>query len=225
MRVSERFTDRLREKAEDIMVAQHSHPFVTGIGDGTLDIEKFKIWVRQDYLYLIEFARLFSLASARSPGLAEMTHFASLADFTLKNEMELHRSYAREFGITEKELEQEEKYPICQAYTDFLVRTTSLGSFGEFACVFLPCVWGYTEIGLRLADKGLPSDGRYANWIEMYSSKEQIELNDHARELVDSAALEQPDSELARMERAYITSARYEFLFWEMCWSGQNWPV
>ena len=59
----------------------------------------------------------------------------------------------------------------------------------------------------------------------MYSSKEQIELNDHARELVDSAALDQPDSELARMERAYITSARYELLFWEMCWSGQNWPV
>ena len=83
--MSERFTDRLREKAEGIMVAQHSHPFVTGIGDGTLDIEKFKIWVRQDYLYLIEFARLFSLASARSPGLAEMTHFASLADFTLKD--------------------------------------------------------------------------------------------------------------------------------------------
>ena len=52
--MSERFTDRLREKAEGIMVAQHSHPFVTGIGDGTLDIEKFKVWVRQDYLYLIE---------------------------------------------------------------------------------------------------------------------------------------------------------------------------
>ena len=50
----ERFTDRLRAKAEGIMVAQHSHPFVTGIGDGTLDIETIKVWGRQDYLYLIE---------------------------------------------------------------------------------------------------------------------------------------------------------------------------
>ena len=223
--MSERFTDRLRRKADNIMDAQHQHPFVTGIGDGTLDVEKFKVWVRQDYLYLIEFARLFSLASARSPGLEEMIHFASLAEFTLKNEMELHRSYAREFGITEQELEQEEKFPICQAYTDFLVRTTALGSFGEFACVFLPCVWGYTEIGQRLADKEFPASNRYASWIKMYSSNEQVQLNEHARELVDSAALDQSAPELARMERAYITSARYEFLFWDMCWSGQNWPV
>ena len=56
--MSERFTDRLRRKADNIMDAQHQHPFVTGIGDGTLDVEKFKVWVRQAYLYLIEFARL-----------------------------------------------------------------------------------------------------------------------------------------------------------------------
>ena len=40
--MSERFTDRLRRKADNIMDAQHQHPFVTGIGDGTLDVEKFK---------------------------------------------------------------------------------------------------------------------------------------------------------------------------------------
>ena len=109
--MDERFTDYLRRQADGIMQAQHSHPFVRGIGSGTLDLARFKVWVRQDYLYLIEFARLFSLASARVPDLASITHYAGLAEFTLKTEIELHRSYAREFGILEVELERERKAP------------------------------------------------------------------------------------------------------------------
>ena len=63
----ERFTDRLRQKAAGIWEAQHQHPFVRGIGDGELDVERFKFWLRQDYVFLIEYARLLGLAAARSP--------------------------------------------------------------------------------------------------------------------------------------------------------------
>jgi len=40
---------------------------VRGIGDGTLGLERFKFWLRQDYVFLIEYARLLALAAARSP--------------------------------------------------------------------------------------------------------------------------------------------------------------
>ena len=42
--MSERFSDRLYRLARPIWEAQHSHPFVRGIGEGSLDIEKFKFW-------------------------------------------------------------------------------------------------------------------------------------------------------------------------------------
>jgi thiaminase/transcriptional activator TenA len=71
-----RFTERLRQKADSIWEAQHQHPFVRGIGDGTLDIEKFKVWVRQDYLFLIDYGRLLALAVARSPDPKTMTRLA-----------------------------------------------------------------------------------------------------------------------------------------------------
>ena len=223
--MDERFTDYLRRQADGIMQAQHSHPFVRGIGSGTLDLARFKVWVRQDYLYLIEFARLFSLASARAPDLASITHYAGLAEFTLKTEIELHRSYAREFGILEVELERERKAPTCQAYTDFLVRTAAMGSAGEFAAAFLPCVWGYTEIAQQLLDQGLPYEPHYAKWIGMYCGPEQVEQSERARTLVDAAAAGQPKAELDRMETAYLISARYEYLFWDMCWNNETWPV
>jgi len=44
--MAERFSECLRKKAGGIWEAQHAHPFVRGIGEGTVGLERFKFWVR-----------------------------------------------------------------------------------------------------------------------------------------------------------------------------------
>ena len=223
--MTKRFTDHLRELAAPIWQAQHKHPFVRGIGDGSLDPERFKFWVRQDYIFLVDYARLFSLAAARAPDAATTERLAALAHSTLTVEMDLHRSYAARFGISRKELEQEEKSPTTQGYGDFLLRTATLGDYAELVAAVLPCMWSFSEIGLRLAEGGRPADERYAEWIDIYSAPAFAELATWCREIVDTAAQGLPPSALKRMETAFITSSRYELMFWESAWQQQTWPA
>src|SRR5687768_15334308 len=143
VRVKERFSDHLHALAEPIWQAQHEHPFVRGIGDGSLDLEQFKHWVRQDYLFLIEYCRLFGLAAARAPDLETLGRFADLLQSTARTEMDLHRAYAAEFGISADELERELMGPTTRAYTDFLLRVAATGDFAELAAALLPCMWGF----------------------------------------------------------------------------------
>ena len=223
--MSERFSDRLYRLAQSVWEAQRSHPFVQGIGDGSLDIEKFKFWVRQDYLFLIDYARLLALAVARAPDLDSMRRFADLAHSTLNVEMDLHRSYAAEFGISIAELEAEEKAPTTRGYTDFLLRVAALDEFSGLIAALLPCMWGFSDIGQRLAQGPGPADERYAKWIEMYSSEGFAELAGWCRALVDRVAAGLPEDTLRRMEDAFLTSSRYELLFWEMAWRRERWPA
>jgi len=223
--MSERFTDRLYRLAQPVWEAQHSHPFVRGIGDGSLDIEKFKFWVCQDYLFLIDYARLLALAVARAPDLDSMRRFADLVHGTLNVEMNLHQSYAAEFGISTAELEAEEKAPTTRGYTDFLLRVAALDEFSELIAALLPCMWGFSDIGQRLAQDSGPVDDRYAKWIGMYSSEEFAELAVWCRALVDRVAAGLPEETLRRMEDAFLTSSRYELLFWEMAWRQERWPA
>ena len=58
------FSEDIDKKALPVRQAILGHPFVTGIGDGTLPVEKFKHWVSQDYVYLIDYSRVLALASA-----------------------------------------------------------------------------------------------------------------------------------------------------------------
>jgi thiaminase/transcriptional activator TenA len=223
--VAESFSQCLRRKADTVWEAQHRHPFVRGIGDGTLDLEAFKFWVRQDYLFLIEYARVLGLAAAKAPDLETMTRFAALLDETLRVEMGLHRSYAAEFGISEEELEREEMAPATRAYTDFLARTAAVGDFAELVAALTPCMWGFCEIAQRLASGPQPADDRYRRWIEMYSSPEFAELAAWCRDLLDRLAEGLRPEEQRRLEDAFFTSSRYEYLFWEAAYRREGWPV
>jgi thiaminase/transcriptional activator TenA len=223
--MTERFSERLRRAAAAIMEAQHQHPFVRGIGSGTLKLERFKFWVRQDYIFLIEYGRLLAVAAARSPDLETMARFADLLQTTLQTEMGLHRAYAAEFGIRREELENERHAPTTRAYADFLLRVATTGDFAELVAAVLPCMWGFSEIGQRLAQQPAPAEERYAKWIDMYASAEFAALAQWCRDLLDRLAEGLPESTLSKLEAAFLTSSRYEWLFWEMAWKMERWAV
>ncbi|HYU21298.1 MAG TPA: thiaminase II [Chloroflexota bacterium] len=223
--MAEPFSDHLRRVADPIWAAQHAHPLVRGIGDGTLDLERFAFWVRQDYLFLFEYARLFGLAAARAPDLETMARFAELLQTTLKTEMELHRGYARQFGIEPAALEQESPTPTTRGYTDFLLRVAATGDYAELVAALLPCMWGFSEIGQRLAERGRPADQRYAAWIDMYADPEFATLAEWCRGLVDHLADDVGPLARRRMEEAFLTSSRYELAFWEATYNMEAWPV
>ena len=223
--MAERLSELLRQKVAGIWEAQHQHPFVRGIGDGTLGLERFQFWLRQDYVFLIEYARLLALAAARSPDLETMTRFATLLKETVETEMNLHRAYAAEFGISHDQLEREPTAPTTRGYTDFLLRVAATGDFAELVAALLPCMWAFSEIGRRLAMQAAPSEKRYARWIAMYSSREFAELAEWCRDLLDSLAAGLPERDLQKLEAAFLTSSRYEWQFWEMAWKMELWPI
>ena len=213
-----RFSDQLRQAAAQLWEEQHRHPFIRGIGDGTLDPEQFRDYVRQDYLFLIDYGRLLALACARAPRLELMERFAELTHSTLRTEMDLHRAYAADWGISHQELEWERPHPATRAYTDFLLRTAALGDFAELVAALLPCMWGYNELGQRLAQRPPPAEERYARWIAMYSSDEFAQLARWCRELCDDAAAAAGEETKARMREEFIASSRHELDFWESAW-------
>lgn len=224
------FTDTLHDAAGPIWQAQIEHPFVQGIGDGTLPESTFENWVRQDYLYLKEFARLFAWATAKSPELDAMSWNAGVLDLTLNTEMELHREYAARFGISEEELENETMWPTTRAYTDFLVRTAADGDRAELHAALLPCAWAYVEIGQALEEQiggqtAAERDGRYDDWIAQYASEEFAQTAARLREEMNRLAASATATDRERLVDLFMLSSRYEWKFWEMCWEGESWPV
>lgn len=221
-----RFSQRLYEAARPIWEKSHAHPFVRGIGDGTLPLEKFRFYMCQDYVYLIDYAKLFALGSLKADDLATMGKFAELLSSTLNGEMELHRRYAARFGISREALEKTEPAPITLAYTNYMLQAGQNGTLADLVSVLLPCMWSYWEIGCRLKAQGLPeAQPLYHEWIETYAADEFGDLARWLIDLIDQLAQGLAVKHLARLEQHFVTASRYEYLFWEMAYHQASWPV
>lgn len=219
-------TEAMRQAADPIWAAQLEHPFVEGIGTGELETERFERWVRQDYRYLEEFARVFAFAAGKANGLERMSWYASMLDLTLNTEMDLHRRYAARFGISEDELEATEAWPTTRAYTDLLVRTAAQGDLDELVAVLLPCAWGYGHIGTELAERyPEPEDDRYADWIAMYTDADYQEGVAWLKSEMDRLGADAGKERRAHLIDLFVLSSRYELRFWEMCYHGEAWSV
>lgn len=219
------FSAHLRKKTDPIWQAIFNHPFPRGMQDDTLPEEKFRYWLQQDYLYLKDYARMFALGAAKARDLETMRWFAKLFDGIVSFEMDGHRRYAQRFGVSEAELEAGEMAPTCRAYTRELLYTAYEGSLGELTASLLPCLAGYAETADHLAAMGMPKNPFYREWIEMYISDEFKALGNYCAGLLDRLADGAKEEDLAVWEDRYVASARFELLFWQMCWDEEKWPV
>lgn len=218
------FSEDIELTALPVRQAILEHPFITGVGDGTLPVDKFKYYVLQDYVYLIDYSRALALASARAPDLETMSWFAGLLDETLNTEMELHRSYCGAFGITRAQLDATHPAPTTVGYTSFLLNVAHQGSFSELVASLLPCQLGYWEIGDHLASQGRPENAPlYSQWIDMYASEEFAQLAQTVKEMADRLGQEAGASTLAAMGEAYLTSLWFEHRFWDMAYTLEDW--
>jgi len=216
------FYRELRDRTDALWEAIFDHPFVKGIGDGTLARDRFEFYLLQDYVYLIDFSRVLALACAKSPTLPEMGTFAALLHVTLNTEMALHRKTCAAFGIQAEELAKTRKSPATSAYTDFLARAGYEGDFSDLLAVLLPCACGYVEIGKRLKSKGVPDNPFYRDWIETYSSAEFQEFADWLAGKMNEHAAGAPARRKELWHRLYESSARHEYLFFEMSWNKEG---
>ena len=210
---------RLHDAAAPIWEACLKHPFVTGIGDGTLDVEKFQHFMLQDYLYLFDYARVFALGvvKARDPEL--MRAFAANVDAILGGEMKIHRAYMKRLGITEEQVFAVKPALDNLSYTNYMLSVASAGGPMEIVAAILACSWSYAEIGQALAAiPGAAEHPFYGEWIRGYASEEYAATNQALIELMDELAASATEEQLAYLTDVFVNCSRYELGFWDMAW-------
>jgi thiaminase/transcriptional activator TenA len=220
-----KFTDELRQHAAPIWEADLKHPFVRGIADGSLPTEKFKFYLIQDYLFLLDYSRVFAHGVVKAPDEATMALFSQLLNETLNTEMDLHRGYCEKFGISAAKMEAAPMAPTTHAYTRHILHVAQIGTLADVIAGVLPCQWGYAEIGTTLAEQGGSPEPLYQEWIDMYASPEFLALGEWLRNLLNEITTESSLTEKERLQKHFLISSRYEYLFWEMAWTEQAWQI
>jgi thiaminase (transcriptional activator TenA) len=217
-------TRRLWESISSAYGAILEHPFLVGLTTGDLEREAFEFYVVQDALYLQEYSRALALCAARAPTEDATKMFAEHAAGAIAVEHQLHDSFFKDFGLSEKDVRETEMAPTNLAYTSYLLATAYRGSFAEALGAVLPCYWIYMEVGNELIRKGSPNP-LYRRWIDTYGGEEYREIVTRVLHLTDEVEAGVSPIEEEKMTKHFRTTARFEWMFWDMGYRREAWPV
>lgn len=199
--------------------AIYTHPFVSGLGDGTLPKDKFVEYMSQDALYLANYGRVLAGLASQALDPDDTIFWAAGARETIVVERELHGAHVSDLTATTMS-------PTCRAYTSYLLSLLTTGNYAVAAAGVLPCYWVYQDVGDRLlAAAGSLARHPYGDWIGMYADEHFAAQVTQAKAIIDRlAAAADPDTR-DRMATAYATATRYEYMFWDAAWRLEIWPV
>jgi len=165
----------LKKNCQSEWRAYIEHSFVQQLGDASLAPEAFQHYLKQDYLFLIQFARAFALAAYKSSTLSDLRQAKEGLMAILDVELTLHISYCKEWGISEEELASLPEARATLAYTRYVLDTGNRGDLLDLHVALSPCMVGYGEIANWLNARTQTIRGEqnpYDAWIAMYESDE-----------------------------------------------------
>ena len=213
-------TERLLNVAKEIWEAYHEHPFVQGIADGSLDKEKFKYYMIQDYLYLIDYTKVFAIGAAKAKDLSAMKLFAGYTHAILDGEMDIHRAYMARLGITPEEAETADVALDNLSYTSYMLRVAYEEGQAEVATAILSCAVSYEVIARKIVENHPEALDHpfYGEWVSGYAADAYHEENQVLIDLMNRLSEGYSEEQLQHLEEIFMACSRYEMAFWNMAW-------
>jgi len=211
--------DRLKSENQNAWHAYTRHEFVKGLQTGDLPRQAFQHYLKQDYVFLIHFARAYALSVYKADNLADMRASTEVLNAILNVEMELHVGYCEGWGIDRKALEEVAEEPQNMAYTRYVLERGMSGDVLDLLVALSPCAIGYGEIGVQLleSDETKLEGNPYLSWIEMYSSPEHREIVDGIKDHLDNLARTRfTEERFPDLSKTFLSATKLEAEFWQM---------
>ncbi|MFK9095415.1 thiaminase II [Bacillus salipaludis] len=218
------FSTELRKEAEPIFQAIFKHPFVQGIVNGDLRKEQLIHYVKQDFEYLNSFIRIYGIAVSKCDNRQDMEMFNRQISFVLNSEVLPHHNFCQAAGVSYEQLQGYSLSPSAHHYIRHMLTVAREGSLAEILAVLLPCPWTYWEIGEKLINEVNPDNSHpFYEWIQFYGNRPDTTTKFCQR--LDELAIHATEKEKEKMREHFLLSCQLEYMFWDMAYKREEWPV
>ncbi|MDM8334932.1 thiaminase II/PqqC family protein [Wolbachia pipientis] len=133
--------------------------------NNTLDYEKFKFCLQQDFLYVADCNRALLIIAAKANDTEIMGKLTCVAvgTFAIQN-------YYREHFIDCYLSGNHKKSRSCSAFTDFFMRVAYHNSVAEALAASYPCFYIYQIAVCHLVKGNTNPNNRYQKWIDFFGT-------------------------------------------------------
>ncbi|EOI0503827.1 thiaminase II [Campylobacter coli] len=208
---------RLIEVNSQIWDKYLHHEFVKKLENGSLKEENFLFYLKQDYIYLIYYAKCYARLALNAKNAEELRFAMKFQNYIIEGEIELHKSILK-LGIDADKLNVKDESLTNIAYTRYMLSVGESGDFLDMLVALSACAIGYGYIGAEIykrLDKEKLQNHPYKEWILTYSSDEfQNEIKEF-EDFLNSYTQKISQEKFENLSEIFYNVVRLESAFWE----------
>lgn len=203
----------------DVWTSFVQNPFVLGLADGSLPKESFEWFMKQDFVFLRQYARIWTKSSALLGNTPEESNTLLDLANAITEERKLHvRLCCNSFGIERQDLVETMESAATVAYTRYVLDIGESSDVLDVLVAVSPCMVGYAQVGLWLKQNSRDAvDPDYRAWIDAYAGDEFQETAQKAMQLLEAKVARDPPSKekLKKLQKIWNAACRLEAGMWE----------
>ena len=212
-----RFSEMLFSETEDLWKEAVNKPFVKKMADGTLETEKYRRYMLQDYLYLTDYIELLREISESTEKKSLRSFLEKILWETQEETERVHLPAMRELGIGDTDIQNVVMAQVLREYVGYMKQQLREEGFVGGLVALLQCSWAYAYIGQTVSEREAErlSASPYKSWFASYTCASYIETNQSWIDASDRETEDLDDTKKLRLCSVFQTCARYENRFWD----------
>lgn len=175
------------------------HPFLHQLATNQLPFDRFLFFLKQDFYYLIVYARIHGVAASVAPTVEQIASEVKTIDNVMKeldrHKEKLWKKYQIDYSRTDLDAELQPAKS-CQDYCDYLMKIAKSEDYLGIKVALAACLHGYAEAGhygqkIRAQHDGslgkLSSEESetYSQWLNDYTSDWYTDADQTGKKALD----------------------------------------
>ena len=212
-----KLSEKLYERAKPLWDKESENEFVAAMAEGTLEEEKYRAYMLQDYFYLIDYIDILEWMHGQAEDNEVAEFLKNAADSTRYEKDTVHIPNMKKLGISDEEIKVAKKAPDSEEYLNYMMgKARESLVYGITA--LLQCSWSYAYIAKKVSDRygDKLKSSPYSEWFSAYTSDEYQEANQRWIDILDRVVQDISSAEEEKLCMIFEKCAHYETRFWNI---------
>ena len=212
-----KFSDKLYAGVNDLWREAADKPFVREMALGTLSEKRFRNYMIQDYLSLLDYMEILSFIRSQTEDEVLRRFLLAVINETESETYRVHLPHMRKIGVSDEETASAVRLQVISEYTEYMRAQVREHGFLAGLTALLQCSWVYAYIGEKMtaecSEEIAASPFRF--WFDAYTCKEYIEANQMWVDTLDRETEGITDDTAMLLKSIFRTCAEYENKLWD----------
>ena len=212
-----KFSEMLHAGADVLWREAADKPFVREMALGTLPENKFRNYMIQDYLYLLDYMDILGLIRSQTGDESLRAFLQSVIKETEDETYRVHLPHMKKIGVSDEEIAGADRSQVISEYTEYMRAQVRKHGFLAGLTALLQCSWLYACIGEKMTAEHAEeiAASPYRFWFDAYTCKEYTDANQMWIDTLDRETMGITGDTAILLKNIFRRCAEYENKLWD----------